>query len=106
MPSALTVASVPPAIITSASPYSINRPASPMQWFDDEHADTIARLGPWNPYWIDASPATMLTIVPGTKNGVILRQPPASNATFVSSISGRPPMPDPMQTPTRSLSPA
>jgi hypothetical protein len=46
MPSALTVASVPPATITSASPYSISRPASPMLWFDEEHADTIARLGP------------------------------------------------------------
>ena len=48
----------------------------------------------------------MLTMEPGTKNGVILRQPPAMYAAFVSSISGRPPMPEPMQTPTRSLSPA
>jgi hypothetical protein len=45
-PSALTVASVPPAIITSASPYSINRPASPMLWFAVEHALTIAMFGP------------------------------------------------------------
>ena len=48
----------------------------------------------------------MLTMEPGTKNGVILRQPPAMYTAFVSSISGRPPMPEPMHTPTRSLSPA
>ena len=46
MPSALTVASAPPAIMTSASPYSISRPASPMLWLAVEHADTIARFGP------------------------------------------------------------
>ena len=45
-PSALTVDSVPPAIITSASPYSINRPASPRLWFAVEHALTMARFGP------------------------------------------------------------
>ena len=38
MPSALTVASAPPAIMTSASPYSISRAASPMLWFAVEHA--------------------------------------------------------------------
>ena len=48
----------------------------------------------------------MLMMEPGTKNGVILRHPPAMYMAFVSSISGRPPMPEPMHTPTRSLSPA
>jgi hypothetical protein len=41
-------------------------------------------------------------IEPGTKNGVILRGPPARKALCVSSISGRPPMPEPMQAPTCS----
>ena len=41
----------------------------------------------------------MLMIEPGTKNGEILRGPPASTASCVSSISGSPPMPEPMQTP-------
>ena len=48
----------------------------------------------------------MLMIDPGTKNGEILRTPPLRNAVCVSSIIGRPPMPDPTHTPTRSLSPA
>ncbi|MBS1136728.1 MAG: hypothetical protein H6R11_682 [Proteobacteria bacterium] len=41
-------------------------------------------------------------IEPGTKNGEILRGPPACTAVLVSSISGRPPMPEPMHTPMRS----
>ena len=48
----------------------------------------------------------MLMIEPGTKNGEILRTPPSRYASFVCSIIGRPPMPEPMHTPTRSLSPA
>ena len=48
----------------------------------------------------------MLMIVPGTKNGEILRTPPCMYARCVSSIIGRPPMPEPMHTPQRSLSPA
>src|SRR5579862_9375613 len=48
----------------------------------------------------------MLPIEPGTKNGEILRGPPVRYASCVSSINGRPPMPEPMQTPMRSLSPA
>ena len=48
-PSGETVASAPPATITSASPYSMRRAASPMQWLAVEHAVTIARFGPWKP---------------------------------------------------------
>jgi hypothetical protein len=43
------VLSAPPAIITSASPYSIRRPASPMQCRPVVQAVTIARLGPVKP---------------------------------------------------------
>ena len=44
-------------------------------------------------------------IVPGTKNGLTLRRPEAEYARCVSSIIGSPPMPEPMHTPARSLSP-
>jgi len=72
----VTVDSVPPATITSASPYSISLPASPMQCADVVHAVTIARFGPFRPNMIDRFPDTMLMMVPGMKNGEILRGPP------------------------------
>ena len=40
----------------------------------------------------------MLMIVPGTKNGEIFRSPPPA-ARCVSSIIGRPPIPEPIETP-------
>ena len=93
-------ASAPPAIITSASPYSIRRPASPMLWLAVVQALTTAMFGPLRPYMIESWPEIMLMMVPGTKNGEILRGPPASIGIMRgSSISGRPPMPEPMQTP-------
>jgi hypothetical protein len=49
MPSGETVLSAPPATITSASPYSIRRPASPMQCRPVVQAVTMARLGPVKP---------------------------------------------------------
>ncbi|CFP59779.1 Uncharacterised protein [Bordetella pertussis] len=42
MPSGETVDSAPPASMTSASPYSIRRAASPMQCRPVVHADTTA----------------------------------------------------------------
>ncbi len=46
MPSGDTVASAPPATMTSASPYSIRRAASPRLWLPVEHALTVPRFGP------------------------------------------------------------
>ncbi|MNC84743.1 hypothetical protein D3C83_03090 [compost metagenome] len=75
-PSGETVDSAPPAIITSASPYSMIRPDSPIQWVAVVQAVTIARLGPLNPYRMERLPEIILMMVPGTKNGEILRGPP------------------------------
>jgi len=94
-------ASAPPATITSASPYSMMRPDSPMQCVAVVQAVTMARLGPLKPNWIDRLPEIMLMIEPGMKNGETLRGPPSTSTLCVSSISGRPPMPAPMLTPTR-----
>ena len=65
--------------MTSASPYWISRAASPMQCVLVVHAVTTARFGPVMPYLIDTWPEIMLMMVPGTKNGEILRGPPSSH---------------------------
>jgi hypothetical protein len=41
-------------------------------------------------------------IEPGTKNGDTLRTPPAAKSSQVFSIIGRPPIPEPIDTPIRS----
>ena len=77
-------ASAPPAIITSASPYSIMRPASPMQCELVVHAETIETLGPLALNWIEIIPATMLMMVPGTKKGDRRRGPLAIISRMLS----------------------
>src|SRR5271156_330342 len=47
-------------------------------------------------------PAARFTMVPGIKNGEILRGPPCSIAVCSRSITSKPPIPEPMCTPTRS----
>jgi len=90
------VASEPPATTTSASPYSIMRLASPMQWRPVVHAVTTAKLGPLKPKRMETWPAIMLMIEAGTKNGEIRRGPRAVYSTWVCSIMGKPPMPEPI----------
>jgi hypothetical protein len=99
-PSGDTVDSAPPATITSASPYSMRRPAWPMQCRPVVQAVTMARLGPCSPYMIENWPEIMLMIEPGTKNGEIRRGPRFMYSVWLSSIIGRPPMPEPIITPT------
>ena len=91
-----TVASVPPATTMSASPYSIMRPASPMQCRPVVQAVTIDRFGPLKPNRMDTCPATILMMEAGTKNGVMRRGPRAASSAWVFSISGRPPIPEPI----------
>src|SRR5580698_5642891 len=47
-------------------------------------------------------PAAMFTITAGIKNGEILRGPPPSRFECSRSIISNPPMPEPINTPTRS----
>jgi hypothetical protein len=101
-PERFTQASAPPAIITSASPYSIMRPASPMQCELVVQAETIETFGPLALNWIEIRPATMLMIEPGTKKGEMRFGPFAIISRMLSSIIGSPPMPEPTFTPTRS----
>ena len=99
-----TVDSVPPATATSASPYSIMRPACPMQCSPVVHAVTTERLGPLKPKRMETWPATMLMMEAGTKKGVMRRGPRATNSAWVFSIRGKPPMPEPITQPMRVAS--
>ena len=47
-------------------------------------------------------PAAMLTMAAGMKKGEILRGPPCSRLVCSRSMISKPPMPEPMKTPTRS----
>ena len=45
--------SLPPATITSDSPYAIDLAAEPIQWFPDEQAVTVLTFEPLNPNFIE-----------------------------------------------------
>ena len=47
-------------------------------------------------------PAAMFTIAAGIKKGDILRGPPCSRLVCSRSMTSNPPIPEPMNTPTRS----
>ncbi len=70
-PSAVTVASVPPQIMASASPRWITRKASPIACAPVEQADTWLRFGPLAPWRIEICPGARLTMIIGTKKGEI-----------------------------------
>ena len=95
-------ASEPPAIIASASPRRMAFAASPIAWADVAQAVAVAEFGPFAPVWIETRPEHMFTMRPGMKNGLIRRGPFSRTILCVSSMSGSPPIPEPMHTPTRS----
>jgi hypothetical protein len=72
------------------------------------HAVTVARFGPFIPYLIEMLPAASLTMRPVMKNGEMTLGLSwlSTNARDVFSISGSPPMPEPMTTATRSRFPS
>ena len=88
--------------MTSASPYWIVRAAMPIECVEVVQAVTSARFGPRMPKWIDTCPAVALMMLPGMKNGEILRGDfDSSHLAVVSSMVLRPPMPAPIATPIR-----
>ena len=62
-------ASVPPAIMASASPYFIARKASPIACVEVEHAVTTGRHGPFALNFIAILPEAILLIIIGMKKG-------------------------------------
>jgi hypothetical protein len=59
-------------------------------------------FGPFAPKRIETWPAARLMMPPGMKNGEMRAARPRA-ALVLASISGRPPMPEPMLTPTRNF---
>ena len=97
-----TAASVPPANITSASPYWMVLVARPMALLPEAQAVTSASTGPMRPKLMDTCPAAILAIIIGTAKGLTLEGPLVSMRCTVSSMVPIPPMPVPMMVPTRS----
>src|SRR5256885_16466605 len=65
----VTVASVPPEMMTSASLCCRVRRASPIALADDVQADTVVKFGPLAPRLIEIWPEAMLLIIIGMKKG-------------------------------------
>ena len=101
-PMGVMAASVPPAIITSASPYLMTRAASPMECALVVQAVQVASFGPLALLRMLTCPAARFTMAAGIKNGEILRGPPFSRLECSRSMTSKPPMPEPMLTPVRS----
>src|SRR5262245_169993 len=101
MVSGTMMASAPPAIITSASPRSMRRMASPSAWLPVAQAVTTAEFGPLAPNRIEISPEAMFTISIGMKNGDTRSGPLALRTSWESSSVVIPPMPEPTRTPKR-----
>src|SRR2546426_1280271 len=101
MVSGTTMASAPPAIITSASPRGIGRRASPSAWLPVARAGTTAEVGPLAPKRIETSPDAMLTMSIGMKNGETRSGPFSMSILCASRSEEMPPMPEPMSTPKR-----
>ena len=96
IPSGVIVDSVPPAIMTSASPFFIILNASPIECVPVAHAVTAQLLGPLAPSFIDTCPAARFIITIGIKKGVILSGPFSFRILCQCSIAGSPPMPEPI----------
>ena len=101
-PMGVMAASVPPAIITSASLCWMMRKESPMEWALVVQAVAVASFGPLAPQRMETWPAARLMMAAGMKKGEILRGPPSISAACSRSMMSNPPMPEPMCTPTRS----
>ena len=89
-------ASLPPAIMTSASPRWMSRSASPMAWPLVAQAVAVAEFGPLAPVRIETQPEARLMMAAGMKNGLMRRGPLFSMVSCSRSMVAKPPMPLPM----------
>ena len=94
------LASVPPAAITSASPYWMLRMASPMELVPVAQAVTTLMLFPFKPNIMETLPAAMFEIIRGTIRGLTLDGPFVRIFSCSFSVTWRLPIPEPMDTPT------
>src|SRR3989339_1250219 len=70
MPMSQIVASAPPLIMTSASPYRMSLRDSPRAWALEAQAETHAKLGPLAPLMMDTMPEAISAIIIGIKKGL------------------------------------
>ena len=101
MPMGVMLASVPPATITSASPYWMARKASPMEWVPVAQAVTTLMHLPLSPNWMATFPAAILQIIRGTNRGSTRLGPFSRSFFSLRSMAWREPIPEPTLTPTR-----
>ena len=94
--SGVIAASLPPAIMASASPRWMRRNESPTAWAPDVQAVQVAEFGPLAPVRIETQPEARLTIAAGMKNGLTRRGPPFMSVVCSRSMVAKPPMPLPM----------
>ena len=92
-------ASVPPAIMTSASPRSMRWNAAPIEWAPEAHAVAVAVFDPRRFSMIERLPAAALTISLGTVKGLTFLGPWSSSFANCSSMVITPPIPEPIATP-------
>src|SRR6185436_13959681 len=97
-------ASLPPVSIRSASPYWMVRSAVPIAWFAEAHAEATPQLGPPRPNAMAIWPAAALSIILGTKKGLMRPAPFSMYFLSCSWSSWRPPMPLAMIAPQRKRS--
>src|SRR4029450_12537415 len=97
--SGMTMASDPPAIITSASPRWMILKESPIAWLPVAHAVTTEEFGPLAPKRIDTRPDAMFTMSIGMKKGETRSGPFSRRFRCDSRRVGMPPMPGPIRKP-------
>jgi hypothetical protein len=85
-----------------ASPILMVRQASPMAWVEVAQAETVARLGPRKPWYMENNPDAMLEISMGIMKGESRPGPRCIRTVCCSSVVCRPPMPEPMKAPISS----
>ena len=78
------------------------RIASPIAWFEEEHAETVQRFGPVKPNRMAMWPLAAFAMSAGTMKGETRPGPFSSSTTCWASRVWMPPMPVAKTTPARS----
>ena len=89
-------ASLPPAIMASASPRWMRRKESPTAWALVVQAVQVAEFGPLAPVRMDTQPEARFTMAAGMKKGLMRRGPSFISVSCSRSMVANPPIPLPM----------
>ena len=89
-------ASLPPAIIASASPRWMSRNESPIAWALVVQAVQVAEFGPLAPVRMETQPEARLTMAAGMKKGLTCARPALQQGSCSRSMVAKPPIPLPM----------